>query len=212
MTLEVLIIGAGGHGAVLADALLESGRLVRGFVDADTSLHGSSICGRKVLGGDEVALLADPSSVELANGIGSTETLEARRAIYRRFTASGFRFATIVHPSARTSVHAKLGAGVQVMAGAHVQTNAEIGENTIVNTGAIVDHDCSIGSHCHLATGCALSGGIVVENCVHIGTGATVIQGVRIGHGALVAAGAVVVRDVAAGARVAGVPARDMST
>jgi acetyltransferase-like isoleucine patch superfamily enzyme len=41
-----------------------------------------------------------------------------------------------------------------------------------------------------------------------IGSGATVLCGVTIGEGALVGAGAVVTRDVAAGATVAGVPAR----
>lgn len=43
---------------------------------------------------------------------------------------------------------------------------------------------------------------------VWIGGRAVIMAGVRIGDGAIVAAGAVVTRDVAAGAKVAGVPAR----
>jgi UDP-2-acetamido-3-amino-2,3-dideoxy-glucuronate N-acetyltransferase len=49
---------------------------------------------------------------------------------------------------------------------------------------------------------------IVVEQGASIGSGAVVLGGVRIGAGALIGAGAVVTKDVAAGAIVAGVPAR----
>ena len=44
-----------------------------------------------------------------------------------------------------------------------------------------------------------------------IGSGATILCGLTIGEGAMVGAGAVVTRDVAAGAVVAGVPAKVMS-
>jgi UDP-2-acetamido-3-amino-2,3-dideoxy-glucuronate N-acetyltransferase len=50
----------------------------------------------------------------------------------------------------------------------------------------------------------------VVERGAALGSGAVVMGGVRIGAGALVGAGAVVTHDVAAGATVAGVPARSM--
>ena len=45
---------------------------------------------------------------------------------------------------------------------------------------------------------------------MHIGTGATVIQGIHIGAGALVGAGAVVIKNVDTGAKVVGIPAKDM--
>ena len=49
---------------------------------------------------------------------------------------------------------------------------------------------------------------VAIEPAVWIGGGAIVMPGVTIGRGAIVGAGAVVTRDVAAGATVAGVPAR----
>jgi UDP-2-acetamido-3-amino-2,3-dideoxy-glucuronate N-acetyltransferase len=51
----------------------------------------------------------------------------------------------------------------------------------------------------------------IVEDDVSIGSGATILGGVRLGRGALVGAGAVVTRDVAAGAVVAGNPARSLA-
>jgi acetyltransferase-like isoleucine patch superfamily enzyme len=52
---------------------------------------------------------------------------------------------------------------------------------------------------------------IKVERRVTLGSGAVVMGGARIGAGALVGAGAVVTRDVAPGATVMGVPARERS-
>lgn len=51
---------------------------------------------------------------------------------------------------------------------------------------------------------------IVVEDEVWIAAGAIITGGVTIGRGAVVAAGAVVSRDVAPGAVVGGVPAREL--
>ena len=48
----------------------------------------------------------------------------------------------------------------------------------------------------------------ILEDDCNIGAGAILLPGVRIGHHATVGAGAVVTKDVAAGATVAGVPAR----
>lgn len=209
MTLPVIIIGAGGHGKVIAEALDVAGYAVLGFVDADQRKWGTWINGLSVLGGDGALKQHVPDAVLLANGIGSTGSVEARRDTFERFRAKGYRFVTVAHPRAIISLHARVGEGVQVMAGAIIQPSAEIGANSIINTGAVVEHDCRIGEHCHLGPGCVLSGGVAVGAETHIGTGATVIQGVSIGRNVLVAAGSVVVESVVDGASVMGVPARE---
>ncbi|QLG87785.1 acyltransferase [Chitinibacter bivalviorum] len=53
---------------------------------------------------------------------------------------------------------------------------------------------------------------IIIGKEVWIGRGAIILPGVRIGDGATIAANAVVTRDVAAGATVAGVPAKPLKT
>jgi sugar O-acyltransferase (sialic acid O-acetyltransferase NeuD family) len=209
MTPGVIIVGAGGHGRVIADALSASGVVVVGFVDSDEAKHGTVVAGLPVLG-DESALAAfADGSVELANGIGSVADLTLRKTVYERLVAGGYRFITVRHPRAIVSAGAFVERGAQLLAGAIVQTDARVGENTIVNTGAIVEHDCVIGRHCHLAPRCVLSGGVSVGDESHIGVGATAVQGVVIGARAFLAAGAVVVGNVPAGCRVQGMPAKE---
>jgi sugar O-acyltransferase (sialic acid O-acetyltransferase NeuD family) len=207
---RVIIVGCGGHARVLMDALSLQGVAVAGLTDADATRHGQRISGFEVLGDDSVLERFAPQSTVLVNGIGSTASMDGRKAVFERLKARGYRFFTVVHPSAVLAQDVVLEEGAQVMAGAVIQTGASVGRNSIVNTGARVDHDCRVGAHVHLAPGVVLSGDVEIGEGSHVGTRAAIVQGIRVGAGCLVAAGAVVVKDVAAGARVAGVPAKDL--
>jgi UDP-perosamine 4-acetyltransferase len=204
----VIIVGAGGHGRVVADALRAAGFEVLGFTDPAESLHGALIDGLAVLGGDGVLDPYRLSGLELANGIGSVRVPDQRRAVQEGLAKAGWRFATVIHPGATVSPSARLESGVQVMAGAVVQPGAVLGTGSIVNTGAIVEHDCVVGSFCHVASGATLSGSVHLGAECHVGAGAVVIQGVRIGPRAVIGAGAVVIRDHPGSATLLGVPAR----
>ena len=210
MSLPVLIIGAGGHGRVLADLAFCLGRQVLGFLDRDAQLHGRQMDGISVLGGDECLADYPAHAVSLLNGIGSIARSDLRREVYVRLRGLGYRFETLCHPGATVGRSVTFESGVQVMAGGIVQNGARIGENVILNTGTIVEHDCVVGAHTHLASGAVVCGGVRIGANCHIGAGAVIVQGLAVGDGALIAAGAVVVRDVPSGTQVAGVPARRM--
>ena len=204
----VILIGAGGHAKVLLDLLAQLGRTVLFVTDRNARSHGHKLGSVEVRGHDELIFDFDPTQVHLVNAVGSIGPPFLRRDIYQRFRARGYEFDTLIHPSAFVSKSARIEAGVQIMAGAVIQTSCWIGENSLINTRASVDHDCVIGPHAHIGPGVTLSGDVRVDHTVHIGTGATVIQGIHIGREAMIAAGAAVVTNVPAGDRVAGVPAR----
>ena len=208
MTLPVLILGAGGHARVLIDALLASSALIAGIVDPDPMLAGATVLGVPVLGGDEIVCNYSPDEILLVNGLGSIRLPQRRQEVFERFSATGYSFAPVVHPSAVIAADVELAEGVQIMAGAVVQTGCHIGANAIVNTRASVDHDCVIGDHSHIAPGVTLSGGVTVGRSSHIGTGTTIIQGIGIGDSSLVGAGSLVLKDVPSGVTVVGAPAR----
>jgi len=205
----VIILGAGGHAKVLIDALRVQSAELLGIADADPDKKGQMLLGVPVLGGDDEVMKYPAEKIKLVSGIGSVRVNPLRRKLFEYFKSEGYQFASVTHPSAIIARDVVLSEGVQIMAGAVIQAGCHVGINAIINTGAVVDHDCSIGDHAHIAPGVTLSGGVVVGENAHVGTGATVIQGVRIGRNSLVAAGAVVIHDVAEGATVSGVPAKE---
>jgi len=205
----LIILGAGGHAKVLIDALRLQSVKILGIADADHGKKGQLRLGVPVLGGDEVVMIYTVEKIHLVNGVGSVRVNPLRRQIFERYKRMGYRFASVVHPSAIVAIDVALSEGAQIMAGAIVQAGCYVGANAIINTGSIVDHDCHIWEHAHISPGVTLSGGVRVGENAHIGTGATVIQGIQIGRNCLVAAGAVVIRDVPDDATVAGIPAKE---
>lgn len=206
---DTILVGGGGHAHVVADVLAALGRKVRGFVAPANDTLINDIAW---LGGDDVLDGLEPGSADIALGVGSAGDVTLRRALFEKLQGAGHGLPMLVHPSANLAADVMLGAGAQVMLGACVQAGVHVGANAILNTGSVVDHDSRIGDHAHVAPGVVLCGDVTVGEAAHIGAGARVIQGIEIGRGALVAAGAVVIENVAEGARVAGVPAREMAT
>ncbi|MBT3305693.1 MAG: NeuD/PglB/VioB family sugar acetyltransferase [Alphaproteobacteria bacterium] len=210
MSDPLFILGAGGHAKVVADTLLEAGAEIQAFVDQNSDTSVGPIFGIAVIGDERAVLDLEPGEIRLCNGVGFVGADTRRRDVYDLFAGKGYVFEQAVHPSAIIGRDVTVGDGVQIFAGAVVQSGASVGANTIINTRASVDHDCVIGSHAHIAPGAVLGGGVTVGDGTHIGAGATIIQNIKIGAGALVAAGATVVSNVEPGRRVAGVPARNM--
>jgi UDP-perosamine 4-acetyltransferase len=203
----VILIGAGGHARVLIDVLRRLDRGILFATEDDPELHGSDISGVPIRGADERILEHHPGSIGLVNAVGSVGRPSTRRRVFERFNDRGYRFESVIHPSAVVAASVELGEGVQVMAGAVIQPGVRIGTNVLVNTCASLDHDCVVAPHTHVAPGVTLSGGVRIGEAAHIGTGAVVIQGIEIGNGAIVGAGGVVVRNVPPGVTVVGVPA-----
>lgn len=209
MSLPVIVIGAGGHAAVVADALLAAGRQVIGLTDAAADRHGSRVCGVPVLGDDTILAQYRPDQVELANGLGSLtgSVTPLRRRIQESLEARGWCFCSVVHPAATVSPFATLEAAVQLMAGCVVQPGATVGKGSIVNTAAVVEHDVAVGGWSHIAPGARVCGDVGLGEGCHIGASAVVRQGVTLGPATLVGIGAVVVKSFEGNATLVGVPA-----
>lgn len=197
-----------GHAKVLLDLL--DGRedlTVAGLIDDFAENGQRQVRGHAVLGtGAELGALRDGGLEGVLLGFGE---VTGRRAVIERVRAAGLALPAFVDPSAHVSASAAVGDGAQVLAGACVGPDAQVGEGVLVNTRAVVEHDVRLASGSVVSPGAVLAGRAQLHASVLVGAGATILPDVVVGEGAVVGAGAVVTRDVAPGAIVTGVPARE---
>lgn len=205
--MRLLIAGAGGHGRVVADAALASGKYSSvEFLDDRLPVHvlveGWPIVGdMRALAG----LVGRYDSFVAAFG-----DAQLRLGVLERARSLGIDSKPVVHPSATVSKFASLGPGTVVLGGAHVTVGAKLGAACIVNTCATVDHDCLLGDGVHVCPGSHLAGNVSIGSRTWFGIGAVARQGIRIGDDVMVGAGAVVVADIPDRAIVVGNPAKPL--
>jgi sugar O-acyltransferase (sialic acid O-acetyltransferase NeuD family) len=205
---RLAILGASGHGKVVADAADCLGWDTIDFFDDAWPQNGA--IGAWTIEGDTETLLTQLAAYDgVVVAIGHNLTRMQKHA---ELASKGAPLVSIVHPAAMISRHASIGAGSVVMASAVVNVDTKLGEACIINTGATIDHDCQLGDGVHVSPGAHLAGGVVVDEYSWIGIGASVRQQIHIGTGVIVGAGAVVIHNVPDYCKVAGVPARVIGT
>lgn len=198
---RLIIIGASGHGKVVADIARLSGYTDIAFLDDAPGIE--EVSGYPVLGAVSMCpeFLQDDFFVAIGNS-------DIRRRIQDEITSSGARLVTLIHPSAVVAQDVAIGEGSAVMAGAVINPSVRIGRGCIVNTSASVDHDCVIGDFSHISVGAHLAGSACIESGCWIGIGAVVSNNLSVCVDTTVGAGAVVTRNIDTPGTYVGVPAR----
>lgn len=199
-TTTLLILGAGGHGRVVADAALVHG----GWMQVLATDRNPDKCVGNLLPGIPLLPLAEAMDRAAAIHIAIGSVLDREReAKYTRLPLGN-----VIHPRASLSLYAQIAAGCFIAAHAVVAPGAVLGLGVIINHGAVVDHDVQIGDFTHVAPLAALSGNVRLGARVLIGAGANVLPNVRIADDVVIGAGAVVTGNIEAPGVYAGVPAR----
>ncbi|HAR94386.1 MAG TPA: serine acetyltransferase [Deltaproteobacteria bacterium] len=210
---SVVILGAGGHAAVLIDIIRESNILqIAGILDRPQSARiGEAHCNVPIMGGDELLCVLEERGVKsFVVGVGSKGDNRLREELYHLAVNAGLSPFMVIHPSSMIASTAHLGPGAQILAGSIVNSYATVGANAIINTGAVVEHHCVVGEHSHVAPGAVIGGEVSIGHRAHIGLGAKIREGLRIGNHSLVGVGAVVIDDVADNTVVVGNPAKHL--
>ena len=187
--LPIVLIGGGGHAAVLVDILLSQGRDIVAVVSPDEIDTRTIFSGIERFSQEKDILQFSSDGVVLVNGIGMVPKSNLRKTINEYYLSLGYRFESVVSGSAIISSFANLGAGVQILNGAIVQAGANIGPHTIINTAAIVEHDCEIGPYNHISPSATICGGVATSLGVYIGAGAVITPNLKLGLGCVVGAG-----------------------
>lgn len=196
---RLIIIGAGGHGKVIADAALKNGYTNICCVD-DHAI--GDVMGFPIIGTTADVECLNDGNTDFVIGIGNNAL---RKMIAE---AHNVNWVSIVHPSAQIGFNAEIGKGTVVMANAVVNVCAKIGEHCIINTGAIVEHDNVIENYAHISPNVALGGTVRIGSLTHVGIGATVKNNTEICSDCTIGAGAVVVKNIKEPGTYVGVPIR----
>lgn len=197
------VLGAGGHGRVVAESAAALGWSLVFFDDVRSGMvDGWSVAGSAKTLLDEAGRF---DGVFVAIG-DNRKRLEWHRAL----EGLGASMPAICDPSSQLSSSAVLGSGSYLARSSIVGTGAVVGKACIVNTAATVDHDCVLLDAVHLSPGVHLSGGVEVGEASWIGTSGAVRNNIRIGSNVVVGVGGVVVSDIVSGSTVVGVPARPL--
>jgi UDP-perosamine 4-acetyltransferase len=205
----IAIVGAGGHAAVIIEAI-RSGGAFDPVAVVDPSPEAGEVLGVPVVGGDsELPALLARGVDQAVVAIGLNRL---RQKLGDDLLAQGFALPPIVHPSALVSPSARIGEGAVIMARASIGARAVVSRLAVVNTGAIVEHDDEIGVSAHVAPGVALGGCVRIGDRTLVGIGSAARPGVKVGSDVVIGAGSAVVSDLPDGAVVGGAPARPLQT
>lgn len=148
---RLLIIGAGGHGKVVAE-------IAEALDYSDVAFI------------DDISPIAIGTTSELENfkkdypeafvGIGNNKI---RAEWILKLQEYGYHIPTLIHPSAYISKTAEIGIGTVVEPKAIVNTNSKIEDGCIISVGSIVDHDVHVGKYCHVNAGAIVKAGADIE-------------------------------------------------
>lgn len=195
---KLTIVGASGHGKVIANIARKRGYSEIVFLDDDESVHecgGYPIVGKS----SEVATIDSDVIIGIGNAV-------IRKRIQESVPEE--KLVTLIHPDAVIAEDVVMGVGTVVMAGAVINPGVRIGKGCIINTCSSVDHDCIVDDYVHIAVGSHLCGTVSVGSGTWIGAGATVSNNVSICPECMIGAGAVVIKNIVEYGTYVGVPVR----
>ncbi len=200
---KIVIVGASGHGKVIADIALLNGYDEVLFLDDNPAVK---IVGEYVVVGSssEVDSFID-DGYDFIVAIGNAAI---RERIQNNLLAKCAKVVTLIHPSASVAYDVEIGVGAVVMAGAVINSGSVIGSGCIVNTCSSVDHDCVVGDFSHVSVGAHTAGTVHMGDRCWLGIGAVISNNINVCDDVMIGAGAVVVKDISETGVYVGVPAR----
>ena len=202
---KLLIIGASGHGKVIADIALKMNKWKSmAFLDDDENIKQSMSI--EVIGksNDAFKYIQD---YDIFVAIGNNST---RERIQEKLEKLGASIPVLVHPGATIGKQVEIGFGTAVMAGVVINCCTRIGKGCIINTGATIDLDNIIEDYVHIPPGANLAGTVRVGKGAWVGIGSVVSNNISIVGNSTIGAGAVVMKDIDEVGTYVGVPVRKL--
>ena len=160
--MRLIILGAGGHGRVVADIAEQTGKYDEVFFLDDNAKDD------KVIGKCENFEKFKSVDTEMYPAFGNNH---GRVEWENKIEEAGIKLARIIHPLAYVSPKADIADGCVIMPYAIINTATVVEKACIINIGAIVDHDCILEEGCHIAPGAIVKGENRLPACTKIDSG-----------------------------------------
>jgi sugar O-acyltransferase (sialic acid O-acetyltransferase NeuD family) len=206
MKYKLLIIGASGHGKVIADIAIRMNRW-KEIVFLDDNPTVKTSLGLNVIGNTEsIAQYIEDYDIFVAIGNNSI-----RKQKIEQLKELGATIPILKHPTAIIGKDVQINIGTAIMAGAIINPSTNIGEGCIINTGSTIDHDNIIESYVHISPGAHLAGTVSIGENTWIGIGSIISNNIKISKDCIVGAGGVVVKNITEAGTYIGVPVKRTS-
>lgn len=200
---KLLIIGASGHGKVVADIALKMNRWQSvSFLDDNENLKFS--LGLEVIGKSNEAI-RHINDFDIFVGIGKNEI---RKKVQEILEYEGATIPTLIHPNTVIGEQVDIASGTAIMAGVVINCCTIIGKGCIINTGSTIDHDNYIEDFVHVSPGTNLAGSVRIGKGSWLGIGSVVSNNINITSECIVGAGAVVIKNITQSGVYVGTPAK----
>ena len=205
---NLLVIGAGGHGLVVAELAKLSG-LYRNisFLDDQIKNRSTTQLGQKIIG-EFNSFSENKIKLEYQEAIVAIGDSVMRVIKTRELLKEGFKVPILKHPTSSISPNTNIENGCVFMANSSIQTGCEIGASCIINTGSTFDHFGTMLEGVHLCPGVNVAGNVNIGKNTWIGIGSSIIQNINIGNSVTVGAGSVVINDLEDNNIYFGIPAK----
>lgn len=161
---SLLIIGAGGHGNVVAETAEACGYSNIEFIDDNNEKAIGKIC--------DIAKFQERFE-EAFVGIGNNIF---REKMMDKLLELGYRIPVLIHPTAYVSVSAKVFEGTIIEPRAIINAHSIIERGNIISVGSIVDHDSYLGKYVHLNSGAIVPSMSTVPDMTKINYGEVWMQ------------------------------------
>lgn len=200
---KLIIIGASGHGKVVADIAIKMNNWENiAFLDDDETVK---ICMDFDVIGKSADAIKYKNEADFFVAIGNNSV---REKVQEELMDEGLNVVSLIHPSVVLATDVEIDIGTAVMAGVVINSSTRIGKGCIINTSSSLDHDNVIDDYVHISPGASLAGTVRVGKGSWLGIGSVVSNNVNICSGCKVGAGAVVVNDITKSGTYVGVPVR----
>ena len=202
MNKGIVIIGASGHGKVIAGIAKLNDYEEIIFLEDDTS---KKRCGKYPVVGTSKNINQYMDSYDFIIAIGNNKIREKMSDVLEK---ENIKQTLLVHPSATIDETASIDEGTVVMANAVINAYSKIGKGCIINTASTIDHDCIIGDFTHISPGSHIAGTVCIGKKSWICLGSNVINNLNICDNCIIGAGSTVIQDINMSGTYIGTPAR----